>query len=213
MVLIKGIDIELYSGSETEIVSNVLVGEPSTIGTGEMSDGKMLAYTLGIPKGDEHQWTDRIVGFFGRKFRTVGLPEEGIEENIPLIWHKKVKVELLQINGSCTLYEKNTFERHFFENVYICDNRGKTADKTGEHTADELKLIIYGAVGEQPDYAPNMGDIVIDCECPLEFDTTSQQTVSESMAQLRQDYPDLAVVRSVVRRTSGTLPDYEISAR
>ena len=76
-------------------VDNVLIGEPST---GDVTDtynltGKSLAYTLGIPKGDTHTWTDRKVSFFGKTFRTFGEVTEGIEALIPLSWNKKIKVE------------------------------------------------------------------------------------------------------------------------
>ena len=56
--------------------------------------GKRIAYTLAIPKGDTHVWENTEVEFFGRKFCTIGFPTEGIEENLPLSWNKKVKVEL-----------------------------------------------------------------------------------------------------------------------
>lgn len=109
MPLIKGITITLYEQTETGVdgfnrvvfdedpvlVDNVLVGEPSTqdvINELNMS-GKRLAYTLAIPKGDTHDWTDKRVSFFGSMFRTIGEPIQGIEENIPLDWNKKVKVE------------------------------------------------------------------------------------------------------------------------
>lgn len=55
--------------------------------------GKRIAYTLGIPKGDTHDWEDATVEFFGRKFRTYGGVTQGIEDMIPLAWNKKVKVE------------------------------------------------------------------------------------------------------------------------
>lgn len=76
-------------------VENVLVGEPSTEDITETynTTGKRLAYTLGIPKGDTHIWTDRKVSFFGKTFRTFGEVTEGIEELIPLSWNKKIKVE------------------------------------------------------------------------------------------------------------------------
>lgn len=54
---------------------------------------KQIEYLLAIPKGDTHDWTDRTVEFWGQKFRTVGMPIQGIEANIPLRWNKKVKVE------------------------------------------------------------------------------------------------------------------------
>jgi hypothetical protein len=55
--------------------------------------GKRLAYTLAIPKGDSNVWIDRTVEFFGKKFRTIGEPTQGIDALIPLAWNKKVKVE------------------------------------------------------------------------------------------------------------------------
>lgn len=78
-----------------ELVDNVLVGEPSSDDViSELNlSGKRIAYTLAIPKGDTHFWENTEVEFFGRKFRTIGIPIEGIEENLPLSWNKKVKVE------------------------------------------------------------------------------------------------------------------------
>ncbi len=78
-----------------QVINNVLIGEPSTediVAELNMS-GKRLAYTLAIPKGDNHIWTDRTVEFFGEKFRTIGEPTQGIDYLIPLSWNKKVKVE------------------------------------------------------------------------------------------------------------------------
>lgn len=76
-------------------VENVLVGEPS--GDEVTNDlnmyGKRLAYTLAIPKGDDNDWTDVTVSFFGETFRTYGAPTQGIDHLIPLAWNKKVKVE------------------------------------------------------------------------------------------------------------------------
>ena len=55
--------------------------------------GKRAVYTLGIPKGDTHKWEGVEVVFFGRRWKTFGIPVEGIEAMIPLDWHKKVMVE------------------------------------------------------------------------------------------------------------------------
>ena len=79
-------------------VDDVLVGEPTT---NEVTDalqlyGKKVAYTLAIPKGDANDWTDTYVILpepFEGRYRTIGYPTAGIEENIPLRWNKKVKVE------------------------------------------------------------------------------------------------------------------------
>lgn len=78
-----------------EYVDNVLIGEPTSEEViNEMNlSGKRIAYTLAIPKGDDHVWEDAIVEFYGMKFRTIGAPMQGIDENIPLSWNKKVKVE------------------------------------------------------------------------------------------------------------------------
>lgn len=76
-------------------VENVLVAPASTEDiTNQLSlTGKKAVYTLAIPKGDTHEWRDKEVKFFGQRFRTIGLPLEGIEELIPLEWNKKVIVE------------------------------------------------------------------------------------------------------------------------
>ena len=76
-------------------IDNVLIGEPSTddITNTLTLDGKKVAYTLAIPKGDLHDWEDTKVIFFGETFKTIGKPIQGIEELIPLHWNKKVKVE------------------------------------------------------------------------------------------------------------------------
>lgn len=106
---LSGITVKLYTETQTgtdefnrpvyeEVpidVENVLVGEPSTQDiTNELNmSGKKLAYTLAIPKGDEHDWEHKKVGFFGEIFQTIGKPTQGIDANIPLDWNKKVKVE------------------------------------------------------------------------------------------------------------------------
>ena len=55
--------------------------------------GKKAVYNLAVPKGDTHEWKDAKVEFFGQTWRTFGFPTEGIEENIPLRWNRKVMVE------------------------------------------------------------------------------------------------------------------------
>lgn len=78
-----------------EDVKDVLVGQPTTedvTSTLELT-GKKIAYVLGIPKGDTHIWTDTEVVIWGERFRTIGFPQTGIQENIPLRWGQNVKVE------------------------------------------------------------------------------------------------------------------------
>lgn len=105
----RGVTIILYEKTQTGVdafnnpvfeenpieVENVLIGEPSSedvINEINMS-GHRLAYTLAIPKGDKHTWTDCRVNFFGEDFHVFAKPTQGIDHLIPLAWNKKVKVE------------------------------------------------------------------------------------------------------------------------
>lgn len=109
MAMIKGIPIILYEKKQIGtdgfnrpifeeipiIIENVLVAPTSATDVVSALNltGKKAVYTLAIPKDDQHVWEDRKVGFFGEKWRTLGIPLEGIRENIPLDWNKKVMVE------------------------------------------------------------------------------------------------------------------------
>ena len=78
-----------------EAVENVIVGQPTSqeiLDTYNLT-GKKAVYTLGIPKGDTHVWTDRKISFFGEDFKAISFPVQGIEELIPLDWNKKIQVE------------------------------------------------------------------------------------------------------------------------
>lgn len=81
---------------ETEVtVENVLVA-PSSQGdviTSTDLTGKKAIYTLGIPKTDTHEWENKKVRFFGKEWRVFGFSIQGIDENIPLDWNRKVMVE------------------------------------------------------------------------------------------------------------------------
>lgn len=106
---IKGSTVRLYSKvvSETdpfgrpvytetyEDIENVIIAPVSSadqIATYDLT-GKKVVYNLGIPKGDTHTWQDNDVEFFGQRWHCFTVPQEGIEENIPLSWHKIVMVE------------------------------------------------------------------------------------------------------------------------
>lgn len=110
--MIKGITIQLIKKTQTgtdalnnpiytdEVidVDNVLVGEPTAdeVANTLALYGKQVRYTLGIPKGDENTWEDTEVVLpapFEGKYKTIGYPTAGIEDNIPLKWNKKVKIE------------------------------------------------------------------------------------------------------------------------
>lgn len=109
MAKIKGITVTLIGKQKTgedpfgapltgdiEIpVENVLVSPVSSedLINQHALTGKKAVYTLAIPKGDTHVWEDREVRFFGERWRVFGFVTQGIEENIPLDWNKKVMVE------------------------------------------------------------------------------------------------------------------------
>jgi hypothetical protein len=106
---IEGITVILYDKIQTRTdpfnkpiyeevpieVENVLVSPTLSddIVTTMNLTGKKAVYTLGIPKGDTHNWEDKKVHFFGEDWRTFGIPLQGIEALIPLDWNKKVTVE------------------------------------------------------------------------------------------------------------------------
>lgn len=109
MAAIRGIDVTLYEKTVTGVdefnneryeevpvvIHNVLVAPASAQETLDSHNlyGKKAIYTLAIPKGDEHEWEDVRVSFFGKDWKTFGIPLEGIECDIPLDWNKKVTVD------------------------------------------------------------------------------------------------------------------------
>lgn len=109
MTKIKGITITLVDKIQTSLdpfgnpiftdaeipIKNVLVGPTSSDDIVNQLDltGRKAVYTLAIPKGDTHNWENKEVKFFNQRWRTFGIPLEGIEHLIPLDWNKKVMVE------------------------------------------------------------------------------------------------------------------------
>lgn len=98
-------NVPIYEETLTA-VANVLIGEPSTDDITSSMDmyGKRIVYMLGIPKGDAHEWQDRVVSWtdaYGteRRVRTFGIPIVGVEANIPGPWHKKVRCESYDVEG------------------------------------------------------------------------------------------------------------------
>lgn len=91
----------IYEENPVE-VDNVLIGEPSTDDITSSTElfGKKIEYMLGIPKGDEHDWTNKKVSWtdaYGKTHTvmTFGFPITGIEANLPpqIPWHMKVRCE------------------------------------------------------------------------------------------------------------------------
>ncbi len=82
---------ETYEEIENVLVAPVNVSDIQVEITDPTKRREML--TLAIPKGDAHDWEDARIIYKGKRYRTVGIPDEGIEELIPLRWHKKVTIE------------------------------------------------------------------------------------------------------------------------
>lgn len=107
--MIKGITVTLYERTQSDTdafgapvwtetavpVKNVLVTPTSDRDVIDALQiyGKHAVYELSLPKGDQHDWRDRRVDFFGQRFRVFGLGKEYIEANVPLCWNRKVLVE------------------------------------------------------------------------------------------------------------------------
>lgn len=89
-----GFNRPIYTETAVE-VENVLIAPASTSETLDTLNltGRKAVYTLGIPKGDSHDWRNKKVEFFGQTFRTFGEPLQGIDDLIPLDWNMKIQVE------------------------------------------------------------------------------------------------------------------------
>lgn len=85
---------ESYEPIETK-VENVIIGSPSfDASISELNlTGKRIAFILGIPKGDTHDWRDKEVLIRGDKYKTYGYPLTQTEANVPGGWNTQVKVE------------------------------------------------------------------------------------------------------------------------
>ena len=83
--------------SETAVtIDNVLVAPSASLEVLDQTslNGRKGEYVMAIPKGDTHEWiSGKKVSFFGKDWRIIEMPEEGIEWLIPLAWNKKVRVE------------------------------------------------------------------------------------------------------------------------
>lgn len=107
--MIKGKTVVLYERTQTSTdafnnpiyaetpvaVDNVLicpVSAEDVLDELQLS-GKKAVYELSIPKKNANVWENRVVEFYGQKWRTIGFPREFIEENVPLDWNRKIKVE------------------------------------------------------------------------------------------------------------------------
>lgn len=79
-------------------IDNVLIGQPTfeSVSNDLNILGKKLAFVLGIPKGDTHNWKDAEVIIRGQRFRTYGFPMTQTSDNVPGAWNTQVKVEVYE---------------------------------------------------------------------------------------------------------------------
>ena len=110
--MICGIDVTLYEVTQDGVddfnkpileetpvtVPNVVVAPASSTDVLSTTQiyGKKAVYQLFIPKGDAHQWEDRIVSFTVSnvffKGRVFGYMDAYIESMVPLEWNQRVWV-------------------------------------------------------------------------------------------------------------------------
>lgn len=90
----------IYGEPTETVVDNVLIAPVSANDIVDQSEleGRHEVYQLAIPKGDAHTWENNTVSFWGKTWRVFGAPEQGMGENIPLSWNKKIMVE--RIDGA-----------------------------------------------------------------------------------------------------------------
>ena len=81
-------------------VENVLVGPAEMRDAMDMLNltGKRIVYTLGIPKGDMHDWEDSRIEILPPFpcpgiYHSVGPVTAGIDELVPGAWNKRIQVE------------------------------------------------------------------------------------------------------------------------
>ena len=105
----KGITVTLWDKTKTGVdgfkdpvytetaveVHDVLVAPTSVEENVDLVNlyGRKAAYTLGIPKGDTHEWENKRVTFFGTDWKVFGIPTKGPDSLVPTRWNMKVTVE------------------------------------------------------------------------------------------------------------------------
>ena len=105
-------------------------------------------------------------------------------------------------NTDCTLYRASGigYERIYIPAVFWMESRGAALMKGAN---EDVGITVY-IPEEYADSAPKtpMKDMLVKGECKIEFDNTSEKTVSESMRDLRNYLP--AVVKAVDNKLYGT---------
>ena len=93
-------DCPVYTSSFVT-VDNVLVGRANSEEQTKSLNltGKRIEYWIGIPKGDTHDWRDKIIKLpapFLCQVKTFGFVETAIQNLIPLSWGGRVASEMFE---------------------------------------------------------------------------------------------------------------------
>ncbi len=112
-------------------------------------------------------------------------------------------------NTDCTLYNFNSitqgFDRYYISAVMWQENRAAKVTKQGLQSSDGVNIYIPSE--NIPDIQVTVTkDILVQGNCDFKFDNSTQQTVSESLKQLKKDYPKYVTVHTVDNKQYGNLP-------
>ena len=144
----RGLTVTLWEDGPVQ-VENVLVGEPGTedveVQTG--IPGPHQVFTLGIPKGDAHAWTDRRVswsvpGGEAVTARAFGHAVTGVEQLIPGPWHKKVRCVRIAPGEEQTVTIWSAGKRITAAGAFLTGSSGTERTENGKVGTDAVKLSI-----------------------------------------------------------------------
>lgn len=106
-------------------------------------------------------------------------------------------------NSSCTVYRaiEKGFERSFIPECFWQESRGASLAKGG--VLEDVGVFVY-IPEKYAALAPRTAqkDMLVKGDCPLEFDNSSEKTVSDGMRALREYFP--VTVKSVDDKLYGT---------
>lgn len=91
-------------------------------------------------------------------------------------------------NTDMTLYHQGDtgYSRHLIKGVFWDDTFSENTSKTGQTAAAVAKVYVPLAAAGQLNI--RAGDIAIKGDCSVEFDNTSEETVSQTLKALKKSY-------------------------
>lgn len=107
-------------------------------------------------------------------------------------------------------FADNKYTREVITNVFWDNVKQSNVLKSGVVTADSVKIIIPT---EEDIEFEGSKDIVVKGELTYEFDNTSQQTISNSIKHLKDNYKDVVTVNVVDSKLFGGLSHIQLSCK